>query len=665
MFSFRKRFSIPLLLLLLGAIVLPALAVLGAPARAYAQEKQYHMDRYDSDITVNDDGSLDVQEFLTYVFESGTFKRGLREIDLDKVDGISGVKVDEVKGNTYIPYKQTAFNGDDDADSAASQTYGTENTGSLLRIRWIFGDTSHATRTFRVSYHASGAIRVYDDRDEFDWYAVPPGWQAPVYASRAEVTFPSATSTAGWKTNQSPNSAEVRQVDNKIIWTANNSLSAGFEIGAQIPKGILSPVKPSWQERVDQQEKDAEAARQRQAQYDSTIRPFVELGVLLLGLLITIGGILLTIRHWYTAGRDKPVKLPIDYLADPPSDLPPGLVGTLLDESADVRDVIATIVDMGKKGNLTIAETQSAGFLGFGGNKDFTYTQTGNNTQYDFERLVLNALFKKGQSINLSDLKNSFYSSLPPIYSSMYREMVRLKYFPENPETVRARHRGIGVGIIILGIIVGVLWLTFGDAYSQMLAVPAFGLGLVGVVRIMMARVMPRKTDFGSEEAEKWRAFQRYLQSIQQYTQGNVQVAAQKFQQYLPYAVALGVDRQYISQFNSVPANAMPMPTYYIPYGWVPYYGGANQGSTGGGTPTAPVGGGGGLDVGGAMQGMSNSIGGAIQGLSDSFTSMINSASNVLTSTPSSSGSGGGGGWGGGGGGFGGGGGGGGGGGAD
>jgi uncharacterized membrane protein len=656
------------MLLLVAVTALPAILALGSPARAYAQEKQYHMDRYDSNITVNDDGSLEVQELLTYVFESGTFRRGLREIELDKVDGITNVKVEEEVSGFFVPYQETEFNADDDADFAVQGTYGTEEVFDLLRIRWIFGETRNDSRTFRISYHVDGAIRVYDDRDEFDWFGVPDDWQAPINSSRVEATFPA--NTEGWKTASVPSSAEVRHIDNKIVWTANRGLSNGFEVGAQIPKGVLSPIKPSWQEQVDAQERAAEEARRAQAEYDRTIRPLVELGVLLLGLVIAVGGVLWTIRRWYTAGRDKPVKLPIDYLPDPPSNLPPGLVGTLLDESADVRDVVATIVDMGKKGNLQIAETQSAGFLGFGGSKDFRYTQTGESVQYPYETSVMNSLFKKGSPVSLSELKNSFYSSLPPIYDAMYSETVKLGYFPENPQTVRSRHRGIGVGLIMLGGLVGFLWFIFGETFSQFLIVPAVGLVLVGIVRIGVSSAMPRKTDFGSEEAEKWRAFRRYLESLQQYTQGNVQVAAQKFQEHLPYAVALGVDREYINQFNSVPADAMAMPPYYIPYGWGPYYGGGGSGqSLGGGTPTTPMpggGSGGGFDLGGAMQGMSNSVGGAIQGMSDSFTAMVTSASSILTSAPSSSGSSSGGGsWGGGGGSFGGGGGGGGGGGAD
>ena len=119
---------------------------------------------------------------------------------------------------------------------------------------------------------------------------------------------------------------------------------------------------------------------------------------------------------------------------------------------------------------------------------------------------------------------------------------------------MRTRNSGIGAVIVAVGIVIGFLWFVFGETVSQFLIVPAIGVALVGLVRLAMANAMPRKTDFGAEESEKWRAFRRYLENIQKYT--GVAQAAAKFQQYLPYAVAMGVDQQYIRQFTNVPANA-------------------------------------------------------------------------------------------------------------
>jgi uncharacterized membrane protein YgcG len=641
----RLRLITALVLTVLS--LLPAVAWLANPPAAHAQSQQYHMDNYDSKITVNPDGSLNIVETLTYVFTSGTFRRGLRTWDLDKVDSITNVQVFEITNGQEVPYTFGSFDPDETRNPSA-RTYGLETADGNLRLRWIYGQTSNASRAFRISYRVNGAIRVYDERDEFDWYAVPPDWGSDINSSKVEVTFPAGADTSTWTTAAVPSQANISKQGNTITYQTVSGLGGGFEVGAQVPKGVLAAAKPSWQEAVDTRER---------------LRPLFDFGLLVLSAIVLVGGILWGVMRWYRRGRDVPVKLPIDYLAEPPSDLPPGLVGTLLDESADVRDVISTIVDQGKKGRLTITETQRGGLLS---SPDFEYTLQGGAVDFRYEQMVLNALFRGGQeSVQLSDLKNSFYTSLPGIYSEMYSTLVALKYFPESPQSVRARNIGLGVSVIGLGALVFFGGFVFGDTISWMILALGAALAIVGIVWAILGSAMPRKTDLGAQETAKWRAFQRYLEQIQNYT--NVQEAADRFQKYLPYAVALGVDQQFIRQFNSVP---QAMPVWYHPYGWYPYVttgpGTSTTTSAGpsGGTVGGPISGPG-FDPGGAMQSMSDSLGGAMQGLSDSFTSMVNSASSILTSSPSSSGSGGSGGWGGGGGGFGGGGGGGGGGGAD
>ena len=55
-----------------------------------------------------------------------------------------------------------------------------------------------------------------------------------------------------------------------------------------------------------------------------------------------------------------------DYLPEPPSDLPPGIAGTLIDESADMQDILATILDLARRGAIEIEEVEEKGFLGIG-----------------------------------------------------------------------------------------------------------------------------------------------------------------------------------------------------------------------------------------------------------------------------------------------------------
>ena len=85
---------------------------------------------------------------------------------------------------------------------------------------------------------------------------------------------------------------------------------------------------------------------------------FVDLGLLVASAFILVIGSLSWLLRWYRSGRDTPVLLAADYLTTPPSDLPPGLVGVLVDEVADTRDVVATILDLGRQGHILIEETK-------------------------------------------------------------------------------------------------------------------------------------------------------------------------------------------------------------------------------------------------------------------------------------------------------------------
>jgi hypothetical protein len=161
---------------------------------------------------------------------------------------------------------------------------------------------------------------------------------------------------------------------------------------------------------------------------------------------------------------------------------------------------------------------------------------------------------------------------------------------------------------------------------------------------MIVGRHMPRKTPQGAEEAAKWLAFKRYLQTIEKH--GDLEAAKDKFEEFLPYAVAFGLERRLINQFAAVDA---PAPSWWGPvflpghgYGYGGGVAGQSIGEAGG--PPGTLAGEGGKTP--SLAGMSEGIGTSLASMSAGLGAMLSSASTVLTSTPpSSSSSGGGGGW--------------------
>ena len=128
-----------------------------------------------------------------------------------------------------------------------------------------------------------------------------------------------ATATADFQPNQ-----------NDAVMKLQGPLTGGTEVEvvAEWPHGVVAGQAQPWQAQVD-----AAAAQQTQP---GRIAPVLNLGFGGLGLLFAIGGPVLLYLWWYRQGRDHPVGMIADYLPEPPSDLAPGMVGTLIDESADL-----------------------------------------------------------------------------------------------------------------------------------------------------------------------------------------------------------------------------------------------------------------------------------------------------------------------------------------
>ncbi|HEX9989281.1 MAG TPA: DUF2207 domain-containing protein [Chloroflexia bacterium] len=589
-------------------------------------DRQFHMEEYNADITINRDATVDVTETLVYSFDKGQFRRGTRIIPQGRIESFTNVRVAEVRGDGTFPYNDTGFEPDDTTYITHDPgTFGTTWEFSRSRgetdqyIRWIYGPTSNSTRIFLISYRVSGVIRVYGDRNLFGWYAVPPEWASAINKSRVRVTLPPGTDLGALDVLSTPR-AEINREGNTVTWVVNGGLDDGLDVQLRMPQGVVQLAgPPGWQAAYDSEE----------ARKQNLVAP-VNFGLFVLGALILVLGPLGMLMHWYRRGRDKPVELHSDYLSEPPSDLPPGLVGLLLHENAGKAEVVATIVDLARKGKLAIQDIRRGKKSRI---KDFEYTLASLDVDYEFEREVLEALFKRGSQVRLSALKNTFYRDLPGIYSAMDRELVALGYLPDNYRKTHTPYVATGCLATLLAVVGYIAAFTFlAGEFTFGLASLCLGAGVSGYVWSSLGPLMKRRHDLGAEEIVKWRAFERYLRQMEKY--GGVEAASEKLERYLPYAIALGIQKEFLSQFED---EAVNIPSWYA-VGISPE---ANARTATGvtseaGLSSGSVGSGRQLDVGGAIQGASDSVAGSIQGLADSFTYMVNSTADVLTSQPPS-----------------------------
>ncbi len=610
---------------LLTAILLALLAATQTAAPlALAQTQSLYWERFDVDITVQSNGDLRVEETQVIDFTSGVFHEGFAQLLTDNTDGIDGVTVSE-NGQLY-----------EEVGSSCCLSQGEfavePSDSNTLDVIWNMGSTSNETRTFVLAYTVHGAIRRYAEGNEFQWNAISPGLHDfEIRESTVTVHMPPGIPiiTAEYLVPPAfqgvPMDISVAPDKETATWVAQQTISPdeGVQIAVQFPPDTVAGSAPTWQ-----------AAYDAATHWENTYKPWVDLGLLALGLLLLVGGPAALYALWYLRGRDPKIDAVPEYITQPPADLSPGIAGTLVDEKADVADIIATLMDLARRGYLVIEESSESSPFRLV-SKQFTFKQTLEGKRLedlsDFERQLYTAVFKGGASVKMSDLNQRFYTNIPVLQRALYADSLKGGYFGANPDAVRGRYGCLGSFLLVAMIVGGIFAAGAFSSWTSTIICPFIAAATVSLILAWMGRHMPVKSRKGSEAAALSKAFKNYLANLEKYA--DPAKVTEQFEKYLPWAIAFGLERSWINRFNRVPGT--PVPGWYYPVGR-PYLGtGLPRGSTGGiAGETGGVGSGTSLPT---LQGMSDGLSGGLQGMSDGLNTMLNSAARTLTSTPPAS----------------------------
>ena len=469
-----------LCLLGLGLLIFPLLVLgRGAPlALAQSSIQTYAWDRYDVDLTINPDGSFDAVERQLFRYSSGTFRGAFRTWDTSRVADITNIQVAE-GDHAYSPF--TGYFDVASGSLGPPQTFAVQSDPDTKRltVSWFHDPVSApATQQFTLRYHVVGGLRLYPGGDQLWWQPLITDRPGPIASALVTVHLLPGVHLADVQSAANPSGSAVigSSPNNVLTFTTARPLQPGdpFEVRVQWPHGLLTATPPAWQV--------AEDTRVQQA----ALRNLV---LLLIGVAIALGGGLFWLFRWYRTGRDVPTPLVADYLQAPPGDLAPALVGALVDEVADIQDVIATILDLGRKGNLTIREIKAFG--DDAADTDYEYTLKDNKVAHPYEKQILDEVFGTQTTTRLSALSFKFSAGLPEIYSQIYQTLVDLKYFDHRPDEVRYTNRGLARTFLILAALgVGAALLLGGVIGLALWALPV-ALALVGLIGLAINRACP------------------------------------------------------------------------------------------------------------------------------------------------------------------------------
>jgi uncharacterized membrane protein len=509
-------------------IVVICLLALFAAMPSNARELTF--EHFAAEILVNSDGTLEVTETMEAHF-TGAWHGIYRTIPIEYTNP---------QGLNY-----TLFLDRISAKDRQGQKLKIEQNreGRYLKFKIYVPGAEDATRTILLHYRVLNAVRFFQDHDELYWNVTGDEWENRIELVTAHIEFPDGV--AGLHAIAYTGVISSRAQDAQVNISGNavdirSSRPLGYHEGLTavvgFDKGFVQPPSSS-------------------AQFTRFLQSN-------LPLLIPVFAFFVMLWMWWTRGRD-PQRESISVQYEPPDQLTPGECGTLVDNEAAMPDITATLVDLAVKGYLTIEQIDESHLLGLSHSKDYIFHLKKPPQEWasarSHEQEMLSAVFDDGANtdVKLSDLQNHFYTHLPGIRDRIFDALMKDGYYLHRPDTVRQGYMGTGavIGLLIAG---GAIFLSGETGIAQGTWIVA---GIIsGVVICVFGWFMSARTISGARALERVLGFEEFLGRVEKDQIERLQKSPELFEKYLPYAMALRVEKKWVQAFSGI---ALQPPQWY------------------------------------------------------------------------------------------------------
>lgn len=488
------------------AIAVVAVLILAAPAHAAEQ-----ISTFDSKVVVQPSGRVDVTETIAYDF-GYTSRHGIYRY-------IPVVYRDD-QGNTYKP--RLTFDSAQLDGQPVDYTTSRHGDNEVIRI----GDAQTyvtGAKTYTITYHFESLV-VNKGGDLLRFNVTGSGWQVPIAAVSAQITGPSAPQQVCY-TGKVGSKARDCTIDaaTGVVTATNLGNGKGLTVEALWPAGTvanhLEPYKTPWW-------------------LIATIIAAVTYVIAGLGLfmaaIIRWLGIRLAEKR---AERDQTIIA--EY--QPPKGLTPGELGLITDNKTSLVEVTATLIQAAVAGYIKIEQVTEKSLLKKAEYKLIKvkdYTKLGHD-----EAQLLAVLFDGRSEVNLNAINKSTVPAAITKYQDNLRSSVQAKdMYTKTSKFISA---GAAAGIVVL----------FVFAFTPLAFVIAALVLPLGIYYYKRAGRTPRRSAKGLKTWAHIEGFKLFLSVTEKdrlaFTDAPARTPKQ-FSTFLPYAIALGVEKEWAEQFKGI-----------------------------------------------------------------------------------------------------------------
>ena len=539
--------------------------------------RQIVIQHFDERVVISSDGTIEVTETIEAQFIGSNWHGIYRTIP---------VEYTTPAGLDYTLLLEPLSVTD---DTGQPLKYERSAQGRNTKFKIYVPNPDNATRTVVLRYRVLNALTFFDDHDELYWNVTGNEWEVPIAHADAQIELPSGVTGLHAIYYSGPfgsrdKDAAVESRSNLVEFRSTHPLEfhdgltavvgwdKGFVHEPTASQKILFILRSNWP------------------------------------ILIPVGVFVLMFYWWWTKGRD-PERDAITVQYEPPDNLSPAECGTLVDSKVAMCDITATLVDLAVKGYLNIEHQGGDARLGLTNDYIFHLRKPPDDWNHlkPYELQMLRGIFVPENpalmllarlqdvtknlppafaqltratampgaqqypaipkeyseashaiseldkvplpKVALSDLQNRFSLHLPIICNYIFNTLKGDGYYVRTPDKFRRTIVTLGFLVGFFMVPVGLLVATTTGTAPMPWIVAAI---LSGIIIAIFGRFMTGRTVAGARAYAKVLGFEDFLGRVEKDPIERLEKTPELFEKYLPYAMALRVEKKWVQAFSSI-----------------------------------------------------------------------------------------------------------------
>ncbi len=492
-------------------VVLLGLIAFVLPCKVSAQTDSDYIKNFNSNVTFNQDASIDINETIDYVFTS--YRHGIyREIPTNYKTQGSFTRPTLLKLKDLYYFKTS--NPSDKYDSYEKDS---SNGYTIFKI----GDAEETiigNYTYVIDYKLTYAVNYFDDHDELYLNITGNGWEVPIQNVETTINLPGTITDyrcyTGYYEETYTNCIAKKSTEYNSLTVKAGLLDVyeGLTVVVAMPKGTVA---------------------------DTTSQQRIQTILANLGVLLPIPVIILVIFLSKIYKKNK--KLTVIPHYDAPKGINPLIAAYVYKKNLPNNAISAEIIYQAINKYIKIKQISE---------KDYELIKTEKTAPDDNdERKLYDGLFDSGDTISIKKLSTKFFNTINTLRGSLDKRMYEDGYFSKKQSNISGGYLALGV--------VG-LFLIFASAgfFSDHAAMSwFFGLLISFVVIIIFATQIDKRDAKGNELFYELEGLKMYINTAEKHRiefHDNPKKYLGVFEKLLPYAIIFGLEKKWAKEFEDL-----------------------------------------------------------------------------------------------------------------